>query len=212
MEMILERLDAASRFDLDRVSYESRLPFGGRAHRLLGKLVRRQLEGVALELREYAAAVRSSVIELAEIMSQARMEQQARLEAVVDQFERRARWVGPAPGIESIAILLEGLTPALILGSTPAAVRSALGEPKAEAGIEQLRARADGSLGAIVSGSLEDALPALAYQKLRPGGRLLVAGWDVPIAQSSFAAGQAGFASVDADWLPATGAVVAATR
>ena len=86
--------------------------------------MRRQLEGLAIELRDHAEAVRESVVGLAEILSQARLEQQARLESIVDQFERRARLVSPAPSLESVSALIGDGGPVVVLNGVSPAVKS----------------------------------------------------------------------------------------
>lgn len=61
-----ERLARASDIGRHRIDYASRLPLGSFFHKLVARLVARQTDGIARQLREYAAAVDDVLLALGE--------------------------------------------------------------------------------------------------------------------------------------------------
>jgi len=60
----LGALDAAGAFDPNAISYETRLPGGSLIHRLLGKVVRRQTEGILAQAQRHADALKDALWEV----------------------------------------------------------------------------------------------------------------------------------------------------
>jgi SAM-dependent methyltransferase len=94
----------------------SSIPLGTSVHRLIGKLTRRQSEGVLLQMREYAEALRMLLLALIETIEAGEADKQAKLDGIDDLTARRTRLLGQpqAPGAESVATILDRLA-----GSSP---------------------------------------------------------------------------------------------
>lgn len=67
LEAQLTKLDRRGRFTVDRIEFSSRAPGGEKFHRLVGRVVGRQTEGVLAQLREFSDGVREVLRTLAGI-------------------------------------------------------------------------------------------------------------------------------------------------
>lgn len=92
---LLGRLDAAADFGAHRIPYVSGVPLGGQLHKAVGAAVRRQTEGLSMQLREYATALRELLTTMADLLpSETSEELSTRVDAMLEQLARRDRLLG----------------------------------------------------------------------------------------------------------------------
>jgi O-antigen chain-terminating methyltransferase len=97
LSVLLAELDRAGRFDTERIPVVSSVPGGSRVHRAIGAVVRRQINGVLLQLLDYHKALRAVLLEIMDSLPEHSFtELEARVDATLDQLGIRARLLGAA--------------------------------------------------------------------------------------------------------------------
>jgi SAM-dependent methyltransferase len=132
------RVDKAADFSSSRIPDMSSILLGSSVHRLIGKVTRRQSEGVLQQMREYADALRLLLLALIEAAEAGGADKRARLDGIDDLAARRARLLGQvqAAGAESFATIsdrLAGSAPVVDLDSGSGQVLEALRDREIEA-------------------------------------------------------------------------------
>jgi 2-polyprenyl-3-methyl-5-hydroxy-6-metoxy-1,4-benzoquinol methylase len=89
--VLLKEFDEASNFDPARIPTESSLPLGSQLHQAIGKVTKRQITGVLLQMQEHARAIRALLIELKEIGTERTSELSARVDVFLEELAAAGR-------------------------------------------------------------------------------------------------------------------------
>jgi len=108
----LGALDAAGAFNPDQISYATRVPGGSFIHRLLGKVVRRQTEGILAQAQRHADAVRDALWEVVAALetpaAHTHVDLVGEIEAIFEKLATYERTVGHTTA-EGLARRVEAL-------------------------------------------------------------------------------------------------------
>lgn len=97
LQILLQKLDAASAFGPHRIPYVSSMPMGPQLHRAIGRAVGRQTTGILLQVREFALVARELLAAIIERLPEQEraletaVQLNARVDGLLDQLARTAR-------------------------------------------------------------------------------------------------------------------------